>query len=436
EIQVAVDGDGNGVALGERECSLQRRYQKLIEESPSPVIDPSRRERLEEAAVALALEAGYRNLGTVEFLVDSDRPDDFFFLEMNARLQVEHPVTELVTGLDLVEMQVAIANGDPISGFDTGRRQGHAIEARICAERPTAGFLPATGKVLSYSEPEGVRCDSGIEAGSSITTDFDPMLMKVIAHGEDREQAIERLASGLAGLTILGVETNADYLRRLVTHPRVMAGETTTSLVESASMKPEAPDPVRTVAAAGAVLASRASGSGPGFDRHDAWRVAVPGTSHWTLVDGEAARFQVSVAESDCLTVSVDGETVQSGRPNREAPDAIRFGGATWRYALDGAELWISGPDGVARFDTEPRLSQAGSVADALVAQLPGTVLSVEVAEGDVVKEGDVLVVIESMKMEITVAATEDGTVVELPVAPGDHVERGRKLATIEGVDA
>src|SRR6478735_2035953 len=235
EIQVLADGHGNVVHLGERECSLQRRHQKIIEEAPSVLLDEETRAAMGEAAVQAARSCGYRGAGTVEFIVPGSDPAQYYFMEMNTRLQVEHPVTELVTGLDLVEWQLRVAAGEPL-GFtqDDVRLDGWAVEARICAEDPSRGFLPSGGTVLALHEPQGdgVRTDSGLLEGSEVSSLYDPMLSKVIVHAKDRPTALRRLRAALADLVTLGVPTNAGFLRRLLAHPDVAAGDLDTGLVE------------------------------------------------------------------------------------------------------------------------------------------------------------------------------------------------------------
>ncbi len=235
EIQVLADGHGNVVHLGERECSLQRRHQKIIEEAPSVLLDEKTRTAMGEAAVQAARSCGYRGAGTVEFIVPGNDPSQYYFMEMNTRLQVEHPVTELVTGLDLVEWQLRVAAGERLAfGQDDVRLTGHAVEARLCAEDPARGFLPSGGTVLRLREPQGdgVRTDSGLTEGTEVGSLYDPMLSKVIAYGPDRATALRRLRAALAGTVTLGVQTNAGFLRRLLAHPAVVSGELDTGLVE------------------------------------------------------------------------------------------------------------------------------------------------------------------------------------------------------------
>ncbi|HEY9307627.1 MAG TPA: biotin carboxylase N-terminal domain-containing protein, partial [Microbacterium sp.] len=233
EVQVLADAHGTVIHLGERECTLQRRHQKVIEEAPSPVVDAATRARLGAAACAAAASVDYRGAGTVEFLVAGDRPDEFFFIEMNTRLQVEHPVTELVTGVDLVEQQLLVAAGRPLALAQNDiRLDGHAIEARVYAESPERGFLPATGEVLVWREPAGVRTDAAVESGSAVSSDYDPMIAKVIAHGGDRAQAIERLDAALAETVLLGIDSNLGFLRALLADPGVRAGDMDTGLID------------------------------------------------------------------------------------------------------------------------------------------------------------------------------------------------------------
>ncbi|MDO9409366.1 biotin carboxylase N-terminal domain-containing protein [Patulibacter sp.] len=477
EVQVAVDEHGGAWAIGERECSLQRRHQKVLEEAPTACLTDAERTALHDAAVQLAVAAGYRNLGTVEFLLDvsgttnDDGTRPFFFLEMNARLQVEHPVTELVHGLDLVALQLRIADGEPLglgeddpaarrgaaagapgttsatSGAPTGAGPagppaavGHAIEARITAERIAQGpdgprFLPAVGPVLDYVEPTGpgVRVDSGVERGTVVTTSFDPMLMKVIAFGRDREQALARLDRALAGLVLLGVETNAGFLRRLLARDEVVADASTTTLLEELLVEPEAgaalaaPPVAARDRALAALAADRhrraAEHAGPGaFATPDAWRIGAAGRVRLELQDPDDERVDVLVRVGpDGLEVTVgDAEAATSADPGA-------------RTATDGPWTWLHDEGGTWSWRDVPEVAGGpGAVAGGLVAPLPGVVLAVRAAVGDAVTEGQSLVVMESMKMELDVAAPHDGTVTALDVAVGDHVARGQTLAAVE----
>jgi acetyl-CoA/propionyl-CoA carboxylase biotin carboxyl carrier protein len=462
EVQVALDAHGGAWAIGERECSLQRRHQKVLEEAPAACLTDAERTAFHEAAVRLARAAGYRNLGTVEFLLDVSgaRNDDgtrpFYFLEMNARLQVEHPVTELVHGLDLVALQLRIADGEPLGlrpddpavlrGTADGDRPdgpppvvGHAIEARITAERIAPGpggprFLPAVGPVLVYEEPSGpgTRVDSGIEAGTVVTTAFDPMLMKVIAFGRDRAQALERLDAALAGLVLLGVDTNADFLRRLLARPEVVADEGTTTLLEELLVDPEAggtltaPSAEARDRAVAAVAEDRhrraAEDAGAGaFATPDAWRIGEPGRVRLALQDADDRTVEAAVLVGDGgLRTAVEG-----GAPVVADPAA--------RTGIDGPWTWVHDAGGTWSWRDVPEATGgAGALAGGLVAPLPGVVLAVRAAVGDAVTAGQTLVVMESMKMELDVTAPTDGTVTALDVATGDHVARGQVLAAVE----
>src|SRR5690606_6970113 len=299
EVQVLADRHGNVVHLGERECSLQRRHQKIVEEAPSPLLDGTTRQRIGEAAVEVARATGYTGAGTVEFIVSAERPDEFFFLEMNTRLQVEHPVTELITavdgqrGIDLVEQQVRVAMGEPLPWRqqDIGR-EGHAVEARVYAEDPARGFLPTGGDVLAVVEPDGpgIRVDSALQAGSPVVSDYDPMLAKVIAWGPDRAAALRRLDAALARTAILGVQTNTAFLRRLLQHPQVVAGELDTGLVErelDSLVDGGTPEEVYVAAALDQLLTTEPAG--PVVDPWEVpsgWRLGEPGWSVWRFSGG------------------------------------------------------------------------------------------------------------------------------------------------------
>src|SRR4051794_25113070 len=328
EVQVLGDRHGTVIHVGERECSLQRRHQKVVEEAPSPAVDAGLRARMGESAVALARACGYESAGTVEFLVSGG---EFFFLEMNTRLQVEHPVTELVYRLDLVEQQLRIAAGEPLR-LDTDALvpRGHAVEARLYAEDPAAGFLPATGTVLRYREPAGVRVDSGVREGSVVGTEYDPMLGKLIAHGEDRAQALRRLDRALAELELLGVATNAAFTRALLARPDVRAGEQDTGLLERVLAELDATPPDDLLPAAALVAAGTATPPGPWRRRfaqlgevrvrggvvsvgERSWAAAArPDGDHWRVtLDGVSRRY-AAVASDDVVWIARDGHALEA----------------------------------------------------------------------------------------------------------------------------
>jgi len=486
EVQVLADAHGTVLHLGERECSLQRRHQKLVEESPSPVVDAELRATLGAEAVALARAAGYVGAGTVEFIADAADPATHYFLEMNARLQVEHPVTELVTGLDLVELQLRVAAGErlPLTQADVVLR-GHAIEARVNAEDAAAGYLPAAGTVHALRLPAALRVDAAIERGTVVGTSYDSLLAKLVAFGEDREQALARLDRGLADTAILGVTTTVAALRDLLALPAVRAGELDTGLVEreaaaaadgtgpardeaaavlaagddaSAGTARDEPaagaardeaaavlaagdeaaavlaagdeaaavlaagDEAAAVLAAGAAillaLAAEEAGDDP-FARRDGWRLGgVRAASHWTLALDGGAPEPLKLPPTPTV---------------RSAADAFLVDGREWIYARAGGDVLYLGREGRAH---ELRAGAAATAADAahdgqLRAPMPGQVLLVPRAVGDRVSAGDAVVVLESMKMELAIAAQADGTVVELSVSAGDTVRRDQPLARV-----
>ncbi|MEU6886762.1 acetyl/propionyl/methylcrotonyl-CoA carboxylase subunit alpha [Streptomyces viridosporus] len=430
EIQVLADGHGGVVHLGERECSLQRRHQKIIEEAPSVLLDEETRAAMGEAAVQAARSCGYRGAGTVEFIVPGGDPSSYYFMEMNTRLQVEHPVTELITGLDLVEWQLRVAAGEPLPfGQDDVRLTGHAVEARICAEDPTRGFLPSGGTVLKLREPrgEGVRTDSGLTEGTEVGSLYDPMLSKVIAYGPDRASALRRLRAALAETVTLGVPTNAGFLRRLLAHPAVVSGDLDTGLVEREAeglVPTDVPEEVYEAAAAVRLEALRPRGDGwtDPFSVPDGWRMggtARPAAFHLRVTDPveHTPRGSHTVTEDE-VSVTLDGV----------------------RHTFHRAADWL-GRDGDAWHvrDHDPvtaSLTRAGRAgADSLTAPMPGTVTVVKVAVGDEVAAGQSLLVVEAMKMEHVISAPHAGTVTELDVAPGTTVAMDQVLAVIAPVE-
>lgn len=480
EIQVLADGYGHVIHLGERECSLQRRHQKIIEEAPSPLLDPDTRALMGEAAVQAARSCGYVGAGTVEFIVPGADPAAYCFMEMNTRLQVEHPVTELITGLDLVEWQLRIAAGEhlPLAQDDISLT-GHAVEARICAEtaRVSGGrvdFLPSAGTVLALSEPdgEGVRVDSGLAVGTEVGTVYDPMLAKVVAHGPDRPTALRRLGAALARTTTLGLDTNTGFLRRLAAHPAVASGDLDTGLVdrEAPGLVPATvPDEVYAAAALlhqaalepGGPSAVDGSGWVDPFSVPTGWRLGgqpawtvhalrVPGHAPVTVrVRGRAHDAEVWVAGPDTPETPEESETPADDTTVRArltlpkgsavSRAVLDWGGVThtFAYAAQGAGHWL-GRDGDAWHvaDHDPveaalRGGAAGAHAGELTAPMPGTVTVVKAAVGDEVTAGQGLVVVEAMKMEHLICAPHDGTVTELDVTPGSTVAMDQLLAVV-----
>ena len=326
EVQVLADGYGNVVHLGERECSLQRRHQKVIEEAPSPLLDPATRARIGAAACDAARSVDYTGAGTVEFIVSADRPDEFFFMEMNTRLQVEHPVTEMVTGIDLVELQVRIAAGEKLPiGQDDVTMSGHAIEARVYAEDPARGFLPTGGAVLDLAEPEGpgVRVDSGLAPGMVIGSDYDPMLAKVIAYADDRPAALRALDRALTDTAVLGIATNIEFLRFLLADPDVVAGRLDTGLLDRRTpdyIPAQHGDDELIAAAAYKWLRAWPTPVGDLWAVPSGWRLGERAPTTFRLHAGErtdhvyltgtpsAAAARVEDGEAHSLTASLDGD--------------------------------------------------------------------------------------------------------------------------------
>jgi acetyl-CoA/propionyl-CoA carboxylase biotin carboxyl carrier protein len=440
EVQVIADAHGNAIHLGERECSLQRRHQKVIEESPSPVVDEELREAMGEAAVALARHAGYVNAGTVELIAERDDPSRFYFLEVNTRLQVEHPVTEAVTGLDLVELQLRVAAGEPLPlGQADVARHGWAVEARIYAEDPTTGFLPSSGKVVAYREPAGVRVDSGIERGSVVGTDYDPMLAKVVAAGEDRAEALARLRRALGELVVAGPITNAAYLRALLARPEVIAGEIDTGLIERLGDEVAAPAPGAELAALALVAMLGEPEDDDIWSSRTAWRQQGNAWTKRTLESDEGPIEVAIRAASDAWdwsvgdpsgTLTYDGALLSVDGP--ETADIGGFSAHQRRVSVfpDGEAVWVvEGDVGPVRFAPPAGDEDAAGHGEAsLEAPMPGTVVHLRVEPGAAVAAGETLVVLESMKMEISIAAPRDGSVAKVLVAAGDQVDRGAVL--------
>ncbi|HVB44134.1 MAG TPA: biotin carboxylase N-terminal domain-containing protein [Streptosporangiaceae bacterium] len=452
EIQVFADGHGNVIHLGERECSLQRRHQKIIEEAPSPLLDDRRRAAMGDAAVQTARSVGYVGAGTVEFIVSGQAPDDFYFLEMNTRLQVEHPVTELVTGLDLVELQVRVAAGQMLPvRQDQVLLTGHAVEARVYAEDPARGFLPAGGAVLVLREPAlpQVRVDSGLAEGMTVSSAYDPMLAKVIAHGPDRQAALRRLDGALASMAVLGVTTNIAFLRTLLRHPEVAAGRLDTGLAERILPSlpgPGVPDEVLAAAALAHLLRKEPPGRPRSpWDIPDGWRV---GGHAWTTVrltrdTGEPVPVRIRGRAVACAEVCVGSADPVTAHAVFDAGAlVVTYQGRTQRYAYAHTDAatgrgttWL-GRDGQAWVlaEEEPTASgvAGGGAGDGVVrSPMPGTVAAVKTARGDRVRSGEPLLIVEAMKMEHTVIAPVDGVVGELTAAVGQRVGLDEVLAVI-----
>lgn len=406
EVQVFGDTFGNVIHLFERDCSLQRRHQKVIEEAPAPGMDEATREAVCGAAVKAAQAVNYVGAGTVEFIADASeglRADRIWFMEMNTRLQVEHPVTEAITGQDLVEWQIRVASGEPLPRRqDELSIEGWAMEARLYAENPSNGFLPSTGRLEHLQLPEGIRIDSGVEQGDEVTAHYDPMIAKLISHASSRQQAARVLSNAAAEVRVWPVHTNAGFLARTLRHQDFVTGAVDTGFIERHLVDlvpPAEPDERVLQAAASALLAT---------GTRDPWTALIG-----FRMNGETYR-QVNVeVAGQAYLVNVDG--AQQGS---DAKDVV---------FIDG-EAWPFGPR---------RADHAGggqNLADgSITAPMPGTVIAVSIGQGDQVVRGQALVVIEAMKMEQTLNAPFDGTVTEVRASPGTQVTEGSLLVRIEG---
>jgi len=428
EVQVLADDHGTVIAVGDRDCSAQRRHQKIVEEAPAPMADPKQSERMAAAAIAIAQEAGYRNAGTVEFVVDGD--GRFYFLEVNARLQVEHPVTEMVFGIDLVEEQLRIAQGDRID-VRLARPVGHAVEARIYAEDPAAGFLPSTGRLVHVRWPDGagVRVDAGYEEGDVVTRYYDPLLAKVVAHGDDRGAALRALAKALEETEVLGVRTNIVFLRGLIARLSERNVLVDTELVERelGRLVPEfAPAPDEAYAVAAAAVAANARRAHDPWTATGAWRIGEGSGTTIALREGVRERA-VRLAGNDPYTYA--GHSVASvDEAHRWVIDDAPAAAA----ASDGV-VWTSVRGNVWELDTTPREREVQQIAGGEVAApMPGLVIAAQAVADRQVRRGDLLFVVEAMKMELRVEAPADGRVTRVLASVGQQVERGQRLAEFE----
>ena len=453
EIQVFADTLGNAVHLGERECSLQRRHQKVVEECPSPLLDDESRERMGTAAVDAARAVDYVGAGTVEFIVSGDQPDEFFFMEMNTRLQVEHPVTEEVYGVDLVEWQLQVAAGGslPLTQSEL-TPSGHAVEVRVYAEDPARGFLPTGGRILGEWVPdaEGLRVDSGVREGMTVGSSYDPMLSKVIAWGSDREAALHHLRRGLALTVVAGVTTNLPFLRALLADDDVRAGRLDTGLIERKQAELttlDVPDDVFAVAGLARLweLAPDVEQTRDPFEVATAWRVGERGWATWQMRAGDRAAAVHVRGWRHAAEVRIDEGPVIPARIDWDgAGEAIVTVGGLLHHVVvvyDGDTAWVSAPDlGSWAVDEEDELSAArheeGAGAGTLTAPMPGTVTVVNVGEGDSVTAGQTLLVVEAMKMEHPITAPIDGVVAQVHVAAGQSVAMDAPLAVVAAPDA
>ena len=443
EFQILGDGQGGLIHLGERECSIQRRHQKVVEETPSTALDADLRERMAAAALAAGRALDYRSAGTVEFILAPD--GSFYFLEMNTRLQVEHPVTELVTGQDLVRLQLLVAAGQPLPlRQEDVRPRGHAIECRIYAEDTTAGFLPATGTLVDWQIPplEGLRVDSGVEAGDEVSVHYDPMLAKFVTWGSDRLEATRRMARALARSSLLGVTSNRELLLEVMEHPAWAAGDLHTHFLEEHHGAHGAHDPEAFVRAAIAATVARTAdraarrgalpGLAPGW-RNSRWRDAE---ERWRLGE-ETLEVRYRWTGAARLVVTVAGEACDVHLLRAEAPAwSLAIGGhaRTFRVATDpSGRVWVHDGRTSLALQCVPRFpeTEVDVVAGGCRAPMPGKVLDVRVSVGDAVAAGDTLVLLEAMKMEHSIVAPAEGVVLEVLAAMGETVDADAALVVL-----
>ena len=450
EIQILGDLHGNLVHLFERECSIQRRHQKIIEEAPSPAVNEDLRARMGEAALSAARKLSYASAGTVEFLLDGD---DFWFLEVNTRLQVEHPVTEEITGLDLVREQLRIAEGEALGyGQDDLSINGHAIEARIYAEDPRNGFLPSPGTVIAW-QPDtatNARFDDGIEAGSEIGVEFDPMIAKVIVHAQSRQEAARRLARVLENTRLQGITNNRDFLVACLRTPEFMAGDTTTDFIKR--VKPNRTRSVDkldlhhgAVAAAIHAQAGRRAGARVLHSISSGWRNSIMPPERVSYRHGEDeiavsyrtqrnGNFAVTVDDDDYEVIvhSVGPQDIDLEMNGRRVNSSVTLDGDLWLIHGQG-----SGGGGSVELQELPRFpdSAQAEFAGGLVAPMPGNVTATHVEEGATVESGQLLLILEAMKMEHRITAPVSGTIKQMRVSVGDQVDNGELLVVLEAAE-
>jgi geranyl-CoA carboxylase alpha subunit len=440
EIQIFADAQGNVIHLGERDCSIQRRHQKVIEEAPSPAVSPELREKIAEAAVAAARAIRYRGAGTVEFLLDGC--GKFYFLEMNTRLQVEHPVTEAITGLDLVAWQLRVAAGESLPGQHEVRFDGHAIEARLYAEDPYDGFLPRSGTILAWrpATGAGVRVDHGLRAGQPVSAFYDPLLAKLIGWGKTREEARRRLLNALADTIVLGIDSNRAFLASVLAHPVFMAGEATTAFIDRhcGAQLARRPLPDHDMVALAAVLL---------FEQTATQQDSM--LANWSSTGALACPLRVTAGGAQLAV-----EIIAAGRgrysvalgEKRVAIDLLDRGAGALQFAVDGLQqrahfafaddvLHLDVPGRTAAFrETAPEAVNAGDrrAGSQLLAPMNGAVVAVLAKVGDSVTKGQRIVIVEAMKMQHEIAAERDGVLARIHVKPGDQVATRQLLGELQ----
>ncbi len=461
EIQVFGDTQGNIVYLFERDCSVQRRHQKVLEEAPAPGMTDAMRQQMGEAAVAAARVVNYVGAGTVEFIVEqrADGSMNFFFMEMNTRLQVEHPVTEAITGLDLVEWQLRVASGEPLPLQQSDLRiTGHAIEARICAENPDNNFLPATGTLHVYQKPQAtsfergnVRIDDGVRPGDTISPFYDSMVAKLIVHGATRAEALARLDVALSQTHIVGLNTNVQFLRHVIQSPSFAGAQLDTALIPREEAVLFQQERVGLPLAAAAVIAhtlatERAQAGKDPFSRRDGWSTHGIRTRRFALeFHGEAVEAELRYLHDGALVLQVGdvpvggaaGPLVWSHSNADHAVLELQYNGlrCTAHVYRNGEDAYIHTAHGATKITVLDAFAHAGETqaeGGRLTAPMPGKVVSFAVKVGDTVTKGQALAVMEAMKMEHTIAAPMDGVVAELLYAPGDQVTEGSELLKLQ----
>jgi geranyl-CoA carboxylase alpha subunit len=436
EIQVFADAHGNVVHLGERDCSIQRRHQKVVEEAPSPFVDEALRQAMGEAAVNAARACNYRGAGTVEFLVDAQR--NFYFLEMNTRLQVEHPVTELVTGQDLVDWQLAVAAGETLPlTQDEISLQGHAIEVRLYAEDPRGQFLPQTGQIARFDYPrrEGVRVDHGLAPGQAVTPHYDPMLAKIICWGRTRQEACRRLASAVQDSNLLGVNNNKLFLQNVLRHPVFRAGDATTAFIEQHFQQDPSMDASGPAALSLAIAALLYTSLG---SAHPAWRAASGERAVFTFSCGGNS-YNVKLARSeDRVEIVARDQALQLQLVELAESDAVIVCNGVREkisYVLSGGTLYLddgSGHHEIHDITHQPAAVAGGAGSGQLKASMDGAIVDILVSEGDIVTAGQTMLVLEAMKMEHPLKSGIDGVVGPIGVAVGDQVKGRQLLLSVE----
>ncbi len=453
EVQVFADTHGNTIHLHTRDCSVQRRHQKVLEEAPAPDLPDALRSRLHESAIAAARAVGYVNAGTVEFIVEGD---DAFFMEMNTRLQVEHPVTEMVTGLDLVEWQLRVAAGEPLPLRSAPAPRGHSVEVRLYAEDPAQDYRPSTGTLRQFHLPPGaedLRIETGVRQGDAITPFYDPMIAKLVAWGPDRRAALARLGQALEESRVAGITTNLAFLRRLAAHPAMVAAALDTGFAtrhRDALIPPARPAPPAALAAAALDLllpADDAPAPRTPWDRRDGWRLHGAGSELVVLAEGTARHALRLAHAGPAWHLHLDGPQASPRvLAGHRLPGALQLAldGIVQRARVlrDGDALHIAlggeaGGEWTLR-QLDPYLPEGGEIAAAgrLVAPIPGRVVQVLVAEGDAVTRGQVLAVLEAMKTELRIAAPADGVVAHIGCAAGETVEEGTEIITLRADSA